>query len=227
MQNGLGKMTPVDEYRLQGRGGTGVKAAQLTPKTGDIVGGHVLTEGEEGDLLCISKQGQMIRMKLSDIPSRGRATQGVIVMRLNGSDKVATMSVIMEDKESEEAVQAAAEELRAEEVEAIVDDTKAVKRAERRAAKQAVESLTAVGVSLEEAKVAVLEKPKIQAPAATAKVEAPAKKPAPKPGKTLAKSPAKALASAKNIKPKAKPKPAAKAKPKPKPAKKPAKKSRR
>lgn len=188
MQNGLGKMTPVDEYRLQGRGGTGIKAAQLTPKTGDIVGGHVLTEGEEGDLLCISKQGQMIRMKLSDIPSRGRATQGVIVMRLNGSDKVATMSVIMEDKEGEEAVLAAAEELRAEEVEAIEDDTKAVKRAERRAAKKTLESMTAVGISLEEAKVAVMEKPKIQAPAkATKEIREVKEKP-----RTLAKSPAKA-----------------------------------
>ncbi len=201
MQNGLGKMTPVEEYRLQGRGGTGVKAAQLTPKTGDIVGGHVLTEGEEGDLLCISKQGQMIRMKLSDIPSRGRATQGVIVMRLNGGDKVATMSVLMDDKEGEEAVQAAAEELRAEEVEAIVDDTKAVKRAVKRAAKKAA------------ATTAVLEKPQVAVQQKL--IPEPKAKPV---GKTLSKSPAKAS------KPVKKPsKPAPKPKPKAKPAK-PAKK---
>lgn len=97
MENGLGKATPVNLYRLQGRGGSGVKAAQLTPKTGDIVGGAMLQDGDQGDLICISKQGQAIRMKLSDIPSRGRATQGVIVMRLDTGDKVASTSVIMID----------------------------------------------------------------------------------------------------------------------------------
>ncbi len=122
MENGLGKMTPVDQYRFQGRGGTGVKSAQLTAKTGDIIGGCVLEEGAEGDLICISKQGQTIRMALSSIPARGRATQGVIVMRLNGSDKVATMSAVMRDLEAEQAMAEAAAELRAEEVEAIVDE---------------------------------------------------------------------------------------------------------
>ncbi|MDD5103630.1 MAG: DNA gyrase subunit A [Candidatus Peribacteraceae bacterium] len=133
MENGLGKMTPVEQYRFQGRGGTGVKAAQLTAKTGDIVGGCVLEEGAEGDLLCLSKQGQAIRMELKDIPSLGRATQGVIIMRLNGKDKVATVSVVMFDKESEEAVLAAAEEQRTEEVEAIEKEERRVKRAARAA----------------------------------------------------------------------------------------------
>ncbi len=130
MENGLGKMTPVEEYRFQGRGGSGVKAAQLTAKTGDLVGGCILKQGEEGDLFCLSKQGQAIRMKLSDIPSRGRATQGVIVMRLNARDKVATMSVVMHDKEGEVAVFEAAEEMQVEEVEAIKKEERRVKRAE-------------------------------------------------------------------------------------------------
>ncbi len=94
MENGLGKSSPVSLYRLQGRGGSGVKAAQLTAKTGDIVGGYIRLPEEEADLLCISRQGKAIRMKLSDIPSRGRATQGVIVMRLDDGDKVASMSVV-------------------------------------------------------------------------------------------------------------------------------------
>lgn len=110
MENGLGKATPVDLYRLQGRGGSGVKAAQLTAKTGDIVGGCILNEGDQGDLICISKQGQAIRMSLADIPSRGRATQGVIVMRLDDRDKVASMSVIMHDPAAEAAAMEAAEE---------------------------------------------------------------------------------------------------------------------
>ncbi|OGJ67088.1 DNA gyrase subunit A [Candidatus Peribacteria bacterium RIFCSPLOWO2_01_FULL_53_10] len=140
MENGLGKMTPVEEYRFQGRGGTGVKAAQLTAKTGDIVGGCILIEGENGDLLCISKQGQTIRMQLSDIPSRGRATQGVIVMRLNARDKVATMSVIMHDPESEQAVLDAAEELREEEVTALEEEQAKVERTAKRQRKAAAKS---------------------------------------------------------------------------------------
>ena len=129
MENGLGKMTSVEEYRFQGRGGSGVKAAQLTAKTGDIVGGCILQEGEDGDLICLSKQGQAIRMKLSAIPSRGRATQGVIVMRLKAKDKVATMSVVMDDKEGEEAVLEAAGETQEEELEAIKKEERRVKRA--------------------------------------------------------------------------------------------------
>jgi DNA gyrase subunit A len=115
MENGLGKSSPVTLYRLQGRGGSGVKAAQLTPKTGDIVGGYVLNPGENGDLICISKQGQTIRMKLSDIPSRGRATQGVIVMRMSGGDKVASMSVIIDDPNAAASDAAAEAQLAAEE----------------------------------------------------------------------------------------------------------------
>ncbi len=99
MENGLGKASAVSLYRLQGRGGTGVKAAQLTAKTGNIVGGCVISEGMDGELFCLSKKGQAIRMKLSDIPTRGRATQGVIVMRLDKSDKIASLSVVMVDAE--------------------------------------------------------------------------------------------------------------------------------
>ncbi len=97
MENGLSKMTKVTEYRLQGRGGTGVKAANITPKTGSIVGGFVLTGGEKGDLICMSKHGQTIRLGLADIPERSRATQGVIIMRLDAGDKVASISMVLEE----------------------------------------------------------------------------------------------------------------------------------
>ena len=96
MENGLSKMTKVTEYRLQGRGGTGVKAANITPKTGLIVGGYVLTGEEKGDLICISKQGQTIRLALKDIPLRGRATQGVIIMRMKAKDVIASISLVLE-----------------------------------------------------------------------------------------------------------------------------------
>lgn len=143
MENGLGKMSPVTEYRFQGRGGSGVKAAQLTAKTGDIVGAVVIEEGSEGDLLCISRKGQAIRMGLKDIPSLGRATQGVIVMRLTAPDKVATMSVVMHDKEAEEAIAAAAEEERAEEMEVLTEEMEAVERAAKRSKKKTADAAKA------------------------------------------------------------------------------------
>ena len=141
-------------------------------------------------------------------------------MRLSGSDKVATMSVILEDKETEEAIAQAAVEQRAEEVEAIEDHTAVVKRAERRAAKKAVESLTAAGVSMEQAKVAVLEKPKIQASAPVTISKAAKIVAKPKRATVLVKSPAKALPKPKKAAPKAKA-----VKPKTKPVKKAAKKA--
>lgn len=118
MENGLSKMTQVTEYRLQGRGGSGVKAANVTPKTGSIVGGFVLTGKERGDLICLSKQGQAIRMALSDIPLRGRATQGVIIMRLKGNDKVASISIVLEEEGTfdDQAVEKAMEKAKKEEV---------------------------------------------------------------------------------------------------------------
>ena len=192
MENGLGKMTPVSQYRLQGRGGTGVKAAQLTAKTGNIIGGCTLEEGEDGDLLCISKQGQAIRMRLSDIPSLGRATQGVIIMRLKAKDKVASMSVVMQDKEGEEAVQEAAEDQREGEVEVIKKEERKVKRAATMAKKKVPVAVAAgaktppksaaVSAPKKAAPKAAPKKvaPKKAAPKKPAAKKAPAKKPAPK-----------------------------------------------
>ncbi len=143
MENGLGKMSPVTEYRFQGRGGSGVKAAQLTARTGDIVGAVVLEEGAQGDLLCISKQGQAIRMGLGDIPSRGRATQGVIVMRLDGGDKVASMSVVMRDEEAEKAILEAAESQREGEMEELFEEAEMVEKAAKSSKRKAKKEVKA------------------------------------------------------------------------------------
>ena len=176
MENGLSKMTKVTEYRLQGRGGTGVKAANITPKTGNIVGGFVLTGSEKGDLICMSKHGQTIRLGLSDIPERSRATQGVIIMRLDAGDKVASISLVME-----------AEGELAEE-----DVKKALAAAKKEEAVLAKE-LAAEGVTLGEEgerKEEVDEKAKKPAekPLRAAKPAKPlnVKKPAPKPKKKAA-----------------------------------------
>ena len=99
MENGLSKTTDVKNYRFQGRGGSGVKTASITAKTGKVIGARVLNPDMDGDLILISKAGQMIRLPLNQIPTSGRATQGVYVMRLNEGDRVASLSLILEPKE--------------------------------------------------------------------------------------------------------------------------------
>ena len=100
MENGLGKRTPVEEYRFQTRGGSGVKTANLNAKTGKLVGAKVLESDASGDILIVSKNGVMIRTNLKSVPSRGRATQGVYIMRVKSNDLVASMSIIDSESES-------------------------------------------------------------------------------------------------------------------------------
>ncbi|MCD6500879.1 DNA gyrase subunit A [bacterium] len=86
-ENGYGKRTKVSEYRLQRRGGSGIKAARITQKTGKVVFSQVIGE-EERDLVVISQKGQVIRSPLGSISILGRATSGVRVMRLGKGDRV-------------------------------------------------------------------------------------------------------------------------------------------
>ncbi len=94
MENGLGKMTSVGSYRSQTRGGTGVKTANITSKTGKIIGAKIIEKTTDADLILVSKSGQVIRLHSSNIPSQGRATQGVYLMRMRPNDKVASISLI-------------------------------------------------------------------------------------------------------------------------------------
>ncbi|MDP3975983.1 MAG: DNA gyrase subunit A [bacterium] len=94
MEKGLGKATAVNQYRLQSRGGTGVKTASLTDKTGKLVAGKVINPNQKADVIIISRHGQTIRMSLDEIPSQGRATQGVYLMRTANGDQVASVSLI-------------------------------------------------------------------------------------------------------------------------------------
>lgn len=98
MENGLGKNSLITNYRLQSRGGTGVKTANVTAKTGKVAGAKILEKFYEGDAMLISKKGTIIRMNLKDIPTRGRSTQGVYLMRLKGKDHVSTLSIIRTDE---------------------------------------------------------------------------------------------------------------------------------
>jgi len=101
MENGLGKSSPVTAYRLQTRGGTGVKTANITAKTGKIVGAKIIEENATADLIIISKMGQVIRLPLKSIPTQGRATQGVYLMRMNSGDVVASTTMVEETKKVE------------------------------------------------------------------------------------------------------------------------------
>lgn len=95
MENGYGKRTPLEEYSVQGRGGQGVKAAQITTKTGKFVGGYLMDAKDERDLLVISAAGQVIRTRVLSVSELGRATQGVKVMRFKtADDKVATATLV-------------------------------------------------------------------------------------------------------------------------------------
>lgn len=91
--NGFGKKTSLKEYKTQNRGGTGIKTAKITSKTGKLIVAKVLG-GEEEELIAMSKKGQVIRTPLKDISSFGRQTQGVTVMRLRAGDSIASLACI-------------------------------------------------------------------------------------------------------------------------------------
>ena len=91
--NGFGKKTSLKEYKVQKRGGSGVKTAKVTSKTGKLIVAKVLS-GEEHELIAMSKKGQVIRTALEDISSLGRQTQGVTVMRLRAGDGIASLACI-------------------------------------------------------------------------------------------------------------------------------------
>lgn len=95
MRNGYGKRTDVVEYKIQGRGGSGIKTANITKKTGEIVKATIVNAKDERDLFVISEDGQVIRSALSSIPLLGRATQGVKIMRFKKSDDTVATSAIV------------------------------------------------------------------------------------------------------------------------------------
>jgi DNA gyrase subunit A len=95
MENGYGKRTDIGQYKIQTRGGSGIKTAQITSKTGGIVMASVLELSvDEEDLIVISQHGQVIRTGVKSISQLGRATQGVRIMKLDEGDKVASGAVL-------------------------------------------------------------------------------------------------------------------------------------
>lgn len=102
-ENGYGKMTKVSNFPTHKRGGVGIKSAAVTAKTGPILTARVITEDYD-EILMISNKGQTIRVGLSDVPTLGRTTQGVRLMRLNEDDKVASIGLVEKDVDEEEDI---------------------------------------------------------------------------------------------------------------------------
>ena len=98
-ENGFGKRTELDEYRVQARGGKGVMTYKITPKTGKLVGAKVATE--EDDVMLITDSGTIIRLKVKDISVLGRATQGVTLMRTSDGGQVVSIETISPEKDEE------------------------------------------------------------------------------------------------------------------------------
>ena len=96
-ENGFGKRTELDEYRVQSRGGKGVITYKTTPKTGEIVGIRIATDDE--DVMLITNTGTIIRIKVKEVSVLGRATQGVTLMRTTGDCKVVSIETIEPEEE--------------------------------------------------------------------------------------------------------------------------------
>jgi DNA gyrase subunit A len=89
-ERGYGKRTDISEYKVQGRGGSGIKTADVTSKTGFLVAAALVTEGVEGELVAISRKAQIVRCSVAEVPTLGRQTQGVRIMKLREGDSVAS-----------------------------------------------------------------------------------------------------------------------------------------
>ncbi len=95
MENGYGKRTNIDQFATHARGGVGIKAGVVTTKTGKSVDVRSITDLTD-DVIIVSTQGQLIRLRLGEISLIGRATQGVRIMRLADGDKVASVALVGE-----------------------------------------------------------------------------------------------------------------------------------
>lgn len=98
-ENGYGKRTPLEEYRVSNRGGKGIKTATITEKNGDIV--CITTVTGEEDLMIVTNHGVIIRIDVGDISQNGRSAQGVRLIRLSDEQFVSTVAKVQEEPEDE------------------------------------------------------------------------------------------------------------------------------
>jgi len=90
----------INNFTIQNRGGIGIRASKVTAKTGNVVEALVV-DSDEGDIVIISRSGQVIRTPLKSVKKLGRDTQGVTLMRLNSGDKVSSMTIYNKDDSEE------------------------------------------------------------------------------------------------------------------------------
>ena len=93
MEHGFGKKTALKQYKKQRRGGSGIKTAKITAKTGKVVSGHII-DGEASELIAFSRHGVVIHTELGAVPSLGRTTQGVRIMKLEPGDTIASITTL-------------------------------------------------------------------------------------------------------------------------------------
>lgn len=99
-ENGYGKRSSLEDYRITNRGGKGVKTLNITDKTGRLVSINSVTDAD--DLMIINKSGLTIRMEVSDLRVMGRATQGVRLINIKGNDSIAAVTKVMKEEAAEE-----------------------------------------------------------------------------------------------------------------------------
>jgi DNA gyrase subunit A len=97
-ENGYGKRTELEEYRLTARGGKGVINMKVTPRIGKVVA--ILSVMEDTDLMIITRDGKIIRIESGEIRQAGRSTQGVRLVRMEEGDQVAAASVIPDEEKA-------------------------------------------------------------------------------------------------------------------------------
>jgi len=101
-ENGFGKRSSIDDYRITNRGGKGVKTISITEKTGGLVA--IKNVSDSDDLMIINKSGIAIRMSVEDLRVMGRATQGVKLINIKGNDSIAAVAKVMKDDDAVEEI---------------------------------------------------------------------------------------------------------------------------
>ncbi|WP_273273701.1 DNA gyrase subunit A [Maribacter polysiphoniae] len=120
-ENGYGKRSSIEDYRITNRGGKGVKTISITEKTGGLVA--IKNVSDSDDLMIINKSGIAIRMSVEDLRVMGRATQGVRLINIKGNDSIAAVAKVMKDDEAVEEVDIMDIEVKSEDGTAIDNDS--------------------------------------------------------------------------------------------------------
>ena len=100
-ENGYGKRSSLDEYRVTNRGGKGVRAMKITDKTGNLVA--IKDVNDTDDLMIINKSGITIRLRMSDLRTIGRATQGVRLIKISANDEISSVAKVAADEKDEDS----------------------------------------------------------------------------------------------------------------------------